>query len=84
NYVPELVYSIYKHFLAGDHKAALEAQYKLNPIRLATDKSSFPVATKDYANIVGRKVGNPYLPNKCSPPAQVENLRQELVKAKLL
>jgi len=84
NYVPELVYSIYKHFLAGDHNAALEAQYKLYPIRLAADKSSFPVATKDYANIVGRKVGAPYLPNKCSPPAQVENLRQELIKAQLL
>jgi 4-hydroxy-tetrahydrodipicolinate synthase len=84
NYVPRLVYSIYQHFINGDHQAALAAQYKLNPIRLATDKSSFPVATKDYANIVGRKVGDPYLPNKCSPPAQVENLRQELVKAKLL
>jgi 4-hydroxy-tetrahydrodipicolinate synthase len=81
NYVPQLVYSIYKHFIDGDHKAALAAQYKLNPIRLATDKSSFPVATKDYANLVGRKVGNPYLPNKCSPPAQMDNLRQELVKA---
>jgi 4-hydroxy-tetrahydrodipicolinate synthase len=84
NYVPELVYSIYKHFINGDHKAALEAQFKLNPIRLATDKSSFPVATKDYANIVGRKVGNPYLPNTCSPPAQIENLKQELITAKLL
>ena len=84
NYVPELVYSIYKHFIDGDHAASREAQYRLNPIRLATDKSSFPVATKDYANIVGRNVGNPYLPNKCSPPGQVENLKQELVKAKLL
>jgi 4-hydroxy-tetrahydrodipicolinate synthase len=84
NYVPKLVYSIYDNFIKGDHKAALAAQYKLNPIRLATDKSSFPVATKDYANIVGRNVGNPYLPNKCSPPAQIENLKQELVKAGLL
>jgi 4-hydroxy-tetrahydrodipicolinate synthase len=84
NYVPALVYSIYKHFIDGDHKASLAAQYKLNPIRLATDKSSFPVATKDYANLVGRGVGNPYLPNKCSPLAQMENLKKELVKAKLL
>jgi 4-hydroxy-tetrahydrodipicolinate synthase len=84
NYVPELVYSIYTNFIKGDHKAALAAQYKLNPIRLATEKSSFPVATKDYANIVGRGVGVPYLPTKCSPPAQIENLRQELKKAGLL
>ena len=84
NYVPELVCTIYRKFLSGDHKTALEAQYKLNPIRLAMDKSSFPVATKDYANLLGRKAGKPYLPNKCSPPAQMENLRRELEKAGLL
>jgi 4-hydroxy-tetrahydrodipicolinate synthase len=83
NYVPRLVYSIYQHFIDGDHKASLAAQYKLNPIRLATDKSSFPVGTKDYANIVGRNVGDPYLPNKASPAAQMENLKRELVKAGL-
>ena len=84
NYMPELVCSIYQKFIAGDHNAALEAQFRLNPIRLAMDKSSFPVATKDYANLIGRKMGNPYLPNKCSPPAQMENLRRELIKAGLL
>jgi len=84
NYMPELVCSIYDKFAAGDKKGALEAQYRLNPVRLLMDKSSFPVATKDYANLRGRKVGNPYLPNKCSPPAQMENLRRELVKAGLL
>jgi 4-hydroxy-tetrahydrodipicolinate synthase len=84
NYVPKLVYSIYENFIKGDHKAALAAQYKLNPIRLATDKSSFPVATKDYANLVGRNAGNPYLPNKSSPAARLEALKRELIKAKLL
>jgi 4-hydroxy-tetrahydrodipicolinate synthase len=84
NYIPELVCSIYNKFISGDLAGSLEAQYKLNPIRLMTDKSSFPVATKDYANMRGRRVGNPFLPNKCSPPAQIENLRKELVKAELL
>ncbi|MCL1993683.1 MAG: dihydrodipicolinate synthase family protein [Spirochaetes bacterium] len=84
NYMPELVCSIYRKFIQGDKAAALEAQFKLNPIRLAMDKSSFPVATKDYANLRGRKAGAPYLPNKCSPPAQMENLRMELEKAGLL
>jgi 4-hydroxy-tetrahydrodipicolinate synthase len=84
NYMPELVCSIYKLFAAGDVKGALEAQYKLNPIRLMMDKSSFPVATKDYGNLRGRRLGNPYLPNKPSPPAQMENLRQELLRGGLL
>ena len=84
NYAPRLVCSIYEKFIAGDRKGALEAQYKLNPVRLMMDKSSFPVATKDYANLRGGNVGNPYLPNKCSPSGQMENLRRELEKAGLL
>jgi 4-hydroxy-tetrahydrodipicolinate synthase len=84
NYMPELVCSIYNYFISGDTKRSLEAQYTLNPIRLMMDKSSFPVATKDYANLRGRGLGDPYLPNKISPPAQMENLKQELIKGGLL
>jgi len=79
NYLPELVCSIYERYVAGDIKGSLEAQLRLNPIRLATDKSSFPVATKDLANLVGTKVGRPYLPTMPSPAAQMENLRQSLI-----
>lgn len=78
NYAPKLVCSIYEKFVAGDIQGSLEAQFKLNPIRLAMDKSSFPVATKDMANIVGMNVGKPYLPSQCSPEGQMENLRKKL------
>jgi 4-hydroxy-tetrahydrodipicolinate synthase len=84
NYMPELVCPVYELFMAGKKQEALEAQYQLNPIRLATDKSSFPVAAKDCSNLRGRNMGDPYLPNKPSPPAQMENLRQELIRAGLL
>lgn len=84
NYVPKLVCSIYDKFVAGDMKGSLEAQMKLNPIRLMTDLSSFPVATKDYANLVGVGVGDPVLPNKPSPGAQQERLKNELLKAGFL
>ncbi|MCL2832859.1 MAG: dihydrodipicolinate synthase family protein [Treponema sp.] len=84
NFLPGPVCSIYKKFMEGNYKGSLEAQFLLNPIRLAMDKSSFPVAAKDYANLIGRNVGNPFLPNKCSPPAQIENMRRELEKAGLL
>ncbi|QEN09476.1 dihydrodipicolinate synthase family protein [Oceanispirochaeta crateris] len=80
NYAPKLVTSIYEKYVSGDIKGSLEAQFALNPIRLIIDKSSFPVATKDYANLVGTKVGVPFLPNKPSPPEQMECLKQELVK----
>ncbi|ADK79656.1 dihydrodipicolinate synthase family protein [Sediminispirochaeta smaragdinae] len=67
NFLPDLVCSIYRKFIAGDCQGSLEAQWRLNPIRLQMDKSSFPVATKDYANLLGHEVGRPVLPSKCSP-----------------
>lgn len=80
NFLPELVCSIYDKFMAGDLKGALEAQFILNPIRLQMDKSSFPVATKDLANILGHEVGRPYLPSKPSPEGQQEALKDVLRK----
>lgn len=79
NYLPKLVCSIYEKYQEGDLAGSLQAQWALNPIRLATDKSSFPVATKDLANLIGQKVGSPILPNLPSPKAQMEHLRQMLV-----
>ena len=84
NFVPRLVCSIYDRFVAGDIKGALDRQFVLNPIRLQMDKSSFPVATKDYANLLGLELGAPYLPTKNSTPEQLEGLRQQLAKAGLL
>ncbi|MDR1862294.1 MAG: dihydrodipicolinate synthase family protein [Treponema sp.] len=84
NYMPELVCDVYKRYTAGDLAGALEAQYKLNPVRLATDKSTFPAASKDCVNLRGRQAGKPYLPTMPSSAAQMENLRKELVKAELL
>ena len=78
NFLPKLVCSIYDLFVKGDLKGSLEAQFKLNPIRLEMDHSSFPVATKDYANLLGEGVGSPYLPNKPSTEKQMEELSKRL------
>ena len=56
NFLPELVSEIYRSYRAGDTKASLAAQFRLNPIRLSMDKASFPVATKDMANMRGMDV----------------------------
>lgn len=63
NFMPELIEDVYQKFAAGDMKGSLEAQFKLNPVRLSMDAASFPVAAKDMASLRGRKVGAPYLPN---------------------
>ena len=84
NFVPELVCSIYDKFVSGDINGSLAAQYSLNPVRVQMDRSSFPVAAKDYANLLGLEMGNPILPSKPSTERQLSGLRQQLVNASLL
>ena len=81
NFIPKLVCSIISKYNAGEVDEAREAQFKLNPIRLAMDKASFPVATKDYANMLGLDVGVPYKPNFAATGAPYEGMLQEMKKA---
>ncbi len=71
NFMPELIGDVYRQFVAGDWKASLEAQFKLNPVRLSMDGASFPVAAKDMAKLRGLDVGDPYLPNLPTPEGKV-------------
>lgn len=85
NFMPELIVDIYNKYVAGDIKGALEAQYKLNPVRLAMDVASFPVAAKDMAAMRGRDVGSPYLPNLPTPEgASYDKMKREMEKAGLI
>lgn len=86
NYMPDLVVSVYNAYLEGNPQQALEYQFKLNPIRLSMDKASFPVATKDMANMLHMAVGipiRPSLPTTEGSPAYVL-MQNELEKAGLL
>ena len=85
NIMPEMVVDIYKKYVSGDLAGSLEAQFKLNPVRLSMDAASFPVATKDMANLHGQDVGVPYLPNLPTPEgAALAKMRDEMTKAGLL
>ncbi|MFD0693335.1 4-hydroxy-tetrahydrodipicolinate synthase [Paenibacillus sp. GCM10027628] len=67
NIVPALVVEIYEKFVAGDLEGALEAQFKLAPLRMAFNLASFPVVTKEAMNLIGLEVGSSILPNtSCS------------------
>ena len=79
NFIPELVCSIYDLYMEGKIQEAREAQFKLNPIRLLMDKASFPVGTKDYANLLGLNVGDPYKPNLATDGKILEMMREALV-----
>lgn len=84
NMFPELVTSIYNKFIEGDLSGSLEQQYILHPVRLSMDKASFPVATKDMANIMGLDVGQPFNPNMSSKDNVLDIMRNEIEKAGLL
>ena len=85
NFMPELIVDIYNKYVVGDIKGALEAQYKLNPVRLAMDVASFPVAAKDMAAMRGRDVGSPYLPNLSTPEGEsYDKMKKEMEKAGLI
>ena len=69
NFMPELITDVYNRFVSGDLRGSLEAQFKLNPVRLSMDAASFPVAAKDMANLRGRDVGAPSRPTGPTPGA---------------
>lgn len=78
NMFPELVTSIYNKYVKGDYEGALKEQYRLTPIRLQMDKASFPVGTKDLANLMGLETGEPYRPNKSSNGAVLDGMRRAI------
>jgi len=85
NIMPEMVCEIYDRYVSGDIAGALEAQFRLNPVRLSMDGASFPVATKDMANLRGLDAGAPYRPSLPTPegPA-LAKMRAEMEDAGLL
>lgn len=85
NFMPHLITDVYNKFIAGDIKGSLEAQFKLNPVRLSMDAASFPVAAKDMANLVGRDMGVPYKPNLPTPEGRArDGIISAMRKAELI
>lgn len=85
NFMPELIGDVYNKYVAGDVAGALEAQFKLNPVRLSMDPASFPVAAKDMANLRGMDVGAPYLPSLPTPEGPVlDGIRKAMAEAGLI
>lgn len=82
NVVPRLVVEIYDKFMAGDIKGSLEAQFNLNPLRMAFDLASFPVVTKDAVRLCGLDVGDSILPNTTSSKAVKDKLKDILADLK--
>ena len=85
NFMPELIEDVYQKYVDGDLEGSREAQFKLNPVRLAMDIASFPVAAKDMAALRGSKVGVPYLPSlPTTDPKKIDVFRKVMTEAGLI
>lgn len=79
NVVPRLVVSIYESFKKGDLKTALEAQYKLAPLRIAFDLGTFPVVIKEAVKLIGFDLGSAIRPIKEISLEKREELKKILI-----
>ncbi len=57
NAAPKVVVDIYEKYMKGDHEGALEAQYRLAPLRMAFGFGTFPVVVKEALNMIGIEAG---------------------------
>ena len=84
NVAPRVAVDIYDRFMAGDHQGALEAQFKLAALRVATNMGSFPVVIKEGLRLLGFDAGDCIAPIEPLRPEERERLRTVLTDMGLL
>lgn len=84
NVAPKLVVEIYDKYMAGDFAGAMEAQYKLIPLRNTYNYGSFPVVMKDCLNLMGVNVGHPVKPIDHCSEERLEAIKKVLVDLDLI
>ncbi len=84
NVAPQLAVSIYEQFRKGNLEAALQAQYKLAPLRIAFGLGSFPVVIKEAMEILGFEVGTARAPIQPLSPEKRETLKAILKNMDLI
>lgn len=76
NVDPRVPVEIYEAFIAGDHKRALDAQFRLAPLRVAFGLGTFPVVVKEALTMIGIDAGPAVLPIGPMTPENREKLRK--------
>ena len=84
NVAPRVVADIYDKYMDGDWNGALEAQYRLAPLRIACAMGTFPEVIKEGLTLQGIPVGKCLDPIGELTPAEKDKLRQVLVDMKLI
>ena len=84
NVAPRLVADIYDNFIKGDLDGSREAQFAINPLRLACNMGTFPEVIKEAMVMQGLNVGKCLEPIGELPEAQKQKLKAVLIKMNLL
>lgn len=84
NVAPRLVADIYNKFKQGDLEGALDAQLRLNPLRIACGMGTFPAVIKEGLVQLGFPVGKCLAPIGELRPDEKEKLHKVLVDMQLL
>ena len=58
NVAPRIAVDIYEKFQAKDYQGALDAQFKLSALRIATNMGTFPVTLKEALKLIGHDCGD--------------------------
>lgn len=84
NVAPRIAVDIYEKFHAGDAVSALEAQFLLASLRVATNIGTFPVVLKEALKMIGLDCGPCHAP--IAPLSEVERteVRKVLTSMKLI
>lgn len=84
NVAPGIAVEIYNKFMAGDHAGALDAQFRLSALRIATNMGTFPVTLKEALKLIGFDTGDCMEPILPLEDAQREKLRGVLTDIGLI
>ena len=84
NVAPRIAVDIYEKFQAKDYEGALDAQFKLSALRVATNMGSFPVTLKEALKLIGLDCGDCVKPIQPLTGEQREKLRGVLAGMGLL
>ena len=84
NIAPRVAVDIYEKYIGGDMEGALEAQFRLSRLRVATNMATFPVVIKEGLRMVGQEAGDCQAPILPLNESQREKLRAVLQEIGLL
>lgn len=81
NIAPQLAVGIYRHFLQGHMAGALDCQFRLSQLRVATGMGTFPVVIKEGLRLIGLEAGDcqaPILPLTESQQASLRAVIEQI------